>query len=204
MCLEMKFRTRFCAPYDIAVYKMLEDIRVPIRTPYQGEEIIFNDGVFEQSIPDEELKPNMWGDVHRGIHSLRSRFGFLDESTKSCTLYYAVIPAGTPFYVGKYDDVVSSRLLIFESMDYFNKYEAENGKARPLKVKETTNDIFPEGEIVEETDKVRQEALSGYVSKKELLEWADGEIAKLDQYDRYESGLISGLKKLIEHLEVGK
>lgn len=48
------------------------------------------------------------------------------------------------------------------------------------------------------------EVRPGYVSKKELLEWAEGEIAKLDQYDRYESGLISGLEKLIEHLKVGK
>lgn len=42
---------------------------------------------------------------------------------------------------------------------------------------------------------------SPYVSKEALLEWAEKAIEKLDQYDRYESGLISGLKKLVEHLK---
>jgi hypothetical protein len=40
-----------------------------------------------------------------------------------------------------------------------------------------------------------------YVNKETLIEWAEGEIERLDQYDRYESGLISGLKKLVEHLK---
>ena len=42
---------------------------------------------------------------------------------------------------------------------------------------------------------------SPYVSKDALLEWAEKAIEELDQYDRYESGLISGLNRLVEHLK---
>ncbi len=79
------------------------------------------------------------------------------------------------------------------SMDYFKKYKAENGKVRPLKEGALKSGTLSENKV-----------MPGYVSKKELIEWAEGEIEKLDQYDRYESGLISGLKHLIEHLKVGK
>ena len=49
--------------------------------------------------------------------------------------------------------------------------------------------------------KETEQCKSPYVSKEALLEWAEKAIEELDQYDRYESGLISGLNRLVEHLK---
>lgn len=94
----------------------------------------FEDGKAELSIDNERLKPNMWDDVHYGIHSyydmlvcvnMADLFKYKD--------YLAVIPAGTPFYVGNGFDIVSSKLLIFESLKDFNNYEEKYGKTTPLR-----------------------------------------------------------------------
>lgn len=158
MCLTLKFNTRFCVSYDIKVYKMLNAWdRRKIITPYQHTPVDFKDGKFELWIDDKELKPNFWNDVYRGIHSYQDLTESSNISRLLCyKLYYAVIPAGTPFYVGIDGDVVSSKLIIFETYVDFCKYEEENGKISPLKAKPSgaKYDIefgyVKEGEIVKE------------------------------------------------------
>lgn len=137
MCLTLKFNTRFCVSYDIKVYKMLCD-RDPndIKTPYQKTPVLFKDGVADLQINDEDLKPTILEHVHQGIHSYSS----LSECRKmSCvftySVYYAIIPAGTPFYVGKREDVVSSKLIIFKTENDLRNYEDKNGMASPLSIK---------------------------------------------------------------------
>lgn len=136
MCLHLKLKKRFCVSYDIMVYKVLNDHNTHnIVTPYQNTPVNFdNDGMAELSIDSERLKPNMWDCVHYGIHSyydMLACFNMADMFRYKD--YLAVIPAGTPFYVGDCLDIVSSKLLIFESLKDLDSYEEKHGKTTPLR-----------------------------------------------------------------------
>ena len=136
--------------YDILVFKMLNNSNpFNIITPYQKRPVRFNDGVSELWINDEDLRPSCWADVHQGIHSFYDLF-WCRKRSRMCNnmTYYAIIPAGTPFYVGSDLDVVSSRLLIFETTDDFYSYEEKNGKSSSLCVEALGKDMIPEGKVV--------------------------------------------------------
>ena len=137
MCLTLKFNNRFCVSYDILVYKMLNDTdHLDIRTPFKNVPVLFKDGVAELQINDEDLKPNMLKDVNKGIHSYSSLSECRERSfVFTYSAYYAIIPAGTPFYVGKREDVVSSKLIIFKTENDLRNYEDKNGMASPLSIK---------------------------------------------------------------------
>lgn len=150
MCLTLKFKTRFCVSYDILVFKMLNNSNTfNIVTPYQRRPVRFNDGVSELWINEEDLRPNAWNDVNQGIHSFYD-FWSCRRMSRMCNnmTYYAIIPAGTPFYVGIDLDVVSSRLIIFESVDVFNRYEETHGKTSSLYVEALSKAMIPEGKVV--------------------------------------------------------
>lgn len=141
----IKYRMRF--PYNLKTFKMvmtrygrvvLADGTVsgikPVGffTPFQREEVVFKDGVFEQEADPNMIKPDYNNDVYYGIHSFHDQW----ECEKACRLYaftyrWAVIPAGTDIYVG-INDIVSSKLLVFETYDDLVKYEEKHGAARSL------------------------------------------------------------------------
>ena len=156
MCLTLKFKTRFCVSYDILVFKMLDNSNpFNIITPYQKRPVRFNDGVSELWIHEEDLKPSVWNNVNQGIHSFFDVHWCRQRSRMCNTMtYYAIIPAGVPFYVGIDFDVVSSRLLIFETAEDLNRYEEKNGKASPLMAEQLGNWMIPEGKIVRENGKI--------------------------------------------------
>ena len=135
MCLTLKLKNRFCLSYDILVHKMLNDRQTNnIITPYQRMCVNFENGKAELWINDDDLKPNIWEDIHQGIHSFYDLYECrLRAMMFGFSPYYAIIPAGTPFYVGNTFDVVSSKLIIFETGEDLAKYEEKNGKATPLK-----------------------------------------------------------------------
>lgn len=57
--------------------------------------------------------------VDEGIHACQSHGAC---KTYGGNVFYAVIPQGTEYYMGRFTDIVSKKLLIFESQDEFLKY----------------------------------------------------------------------------------
>ena len=135
-------------PYNLKVYKMirpkygrvvldegrtLSGIRqIGFITPFQREKVEFKDGVFEQEADPNMIKPDYNNDVYYGIHSFHNQWECEYASRLYGSTYrWAVIPAGTDIYVG-INDIVSSKLLVFETYDDLVKYEEKHGTARGL------------------------------------------------------------------------
>ena len=55
------------------------------------------------------------------------------------SVFFCIIPAGTEFYLGMFDDVVSKKILIFEEDKEFLKYREERGKENVIDVNEFKN-----------------------------------------------------------------
>ena len=135
-------------PYNLKVYKMLTPTygrvvtdegrtlsgirQIGFITPFQRAEVVFKDGVFEQEADPNMIKPDYNNDVYYGIHSFHNQWECEYASRLYGSTYrWAVIPAGTDIYVG-INDIVSSKLLVFETYDDLVKYEEKHGKARGL------------------------------------------------------------------------
>lgn len=145
----IKYRMRL--PYNLKVFKMLmptygrvvsnegrtvSGIRlVGFITPFQRNEVAFKDGVFEQEADPNMIKPDYKNAVYYGIHSYYDQWE-CERTTKlfNGTYRWAVIPAGSDFYVGINGDIVSSKLLVFETYADLIKYEENYGTAMALVV----------------------------------------------------------------------
>lgn len=148
MCLNLLINERMRLPYNLKVIKMLRPRygrvvlddgrtisgikRVGLMTPFQTEEVVFKDGVFEQKADPAMIKPGPSNHVYYGIHSLYTRFQWDNTFHPDLICRWAVIPAGTDIYVGDKYDVVSSRLLVFETYGDFLLYEEKHGTAKDL------------------------------------------------------------------------
>ena len=150
MCLSLLIKHRMRLPYSLKVSKLLlprywfalddgrtvSDVK-PERfiTPFQREEVVFKDGVFMQEADPVMIKPDYKNDVYYGIHSYYNkwecewRMNLLNSVCK-----WAVIPAGSDFYVGNNGDIVSSKLLIFQTYEDLLTYEENYGTAMELVV----------------------------------------------------------------------
>ena len=168
MCLNLMIKYRMRLPYNLKTFKMLmtrygrvvladgtvSGIKmVGFITPFQREEVDFKDGVCEQKADPNMIKPDYNNDVYYGIHSFHNQW----ECEKACRLYsftyrWAVVPAGSDFYVGINGDIVSSQLLVFETYDDLVKYEEKHGTARGLVMgyKVPENPIVKDATIIEE------------------------------------------------------
>lgn len=136
-------------PYNLKVLKMLRPIygrvilndgrtignikrRSGAMTPFQREEVVFKDGVFEQEADPAMIKPDSNNHVYYGIHSLYNRIQWDNTFHPDLMCRLAVIPAGTDIYVGDKYDIVSSKLLVFETYGDFLLYEEKHGTAKDL------------------------------------------------------------------------
>lgn len=103
-------------------------------TPYQSAEVQFDEhGVAELKsnynfrglrMSVHETSNACFFDVYEGIHALRTAEHYHPSDDE---IYYAVIPRGTKFYVGTWDDIVSERLLIFKDYYAFQYYMRNKG-----------------------------------------------------------------------------
>lgn len=134
MCLVKSsiFKRNYSKPLvadeDIVVYKALDHRNIftgekVIRTPYQFYPISFKDG---KCVMDGYLECNRFKSVSYGFHS------YVDEekADMSCkcfpetemTKHWAIIPKGGRYFLGNDGDVVSDKLIIFETKENFMEY----------------------------------------------------------------------------------
>ena len=125
-----KFKA-FTAKTDIAVDKLLEENGMVdgLSTPYQYIPIKFRKGrVTLKARGFASVTPE--AEVAIGIHAFYSRKATAYELDYAKTMgwafkkFFAVIPAGSKFFVGREDngDIVSNKLIIFESEDAYEEY----------------------------------------------------------------------------------
>ena len=102
-------------------------------TPVQQHPVKFKNGVAEISVEEFGTSLSSCGEtvVEEGIHSF----------TQSCHAngwgakpHFAVVPAGTEFYFGSASDMVSKKLLVFETEEDFEIYKETHEVDRQIDV----------------------------------------------------------------------
>ena len=91
-------------------------------TPYMKTSVSFKEGMDVLDVPHFSIGYDEWGHpiVEQGIHTgthIGTAKGYGDF------VFFAVIPAGTEFYIGEFSDMVSKKIIIFESQEAFEKYK---------------------------------------------------------------------------------
>lgn len=91
-------------------------------TPFQGTEVKFKDGKYLQKASGNgaHLTKRVHWAVNQGIHSVVKKTHF------KLFWHHAVIPKGTNFFLGENDDVVSEKLLVFETDKDYEDYCKNN------------------------------------------------------------------------------
>lgn len=103
----------FVAKYDIPVKKLLtKDRRGNYFTLYRGYSVIFSNGIATlEACLEKPKKVSIQGHfnyiINEGIHSWRSNPGCY-------IINNAIIPKGTLYYIGRDNDIVSEKLIIYE------------------------------------------------------------------------------------------
>ena len=108
----------FVAQEDLVVTKVLKACKIGYKTPYKGKKISFIFGRYRYHKVKFRLEVISYFhmsdiyDVYEGIHSCEDEpLYILCENPR---VFKAVIPKGTPFYIGTRNDVVSSKLIIYK------------------------------------------------------------------------------------------
>ena len=93
---------------DIPVYKTLSHYNSgKIKTPYQSHPVIFHK---KKAVLRSILIPYN-EEVSKGIHAyIKNTVSYPSH----CKLHKAIIPKGSLYYIGKYDEIVSTKLIIFK------------------------------------------------------------------------------------------
>lgn len=130
------------AEFDLEVSKALTEVKhykyvngyptefEVYQTPFQFVQVKFKDGQLLQKASGNGAhlgKRKSW-EVNQGIHSVtcRTRYEFLKSHRTVTKWHYAVIPKGTNFFIGDSDDVVSEKLLVFETAKDYEDYCKNN------------------------------------------------------------------------------
>lgn len=108
----------FVAQEDLVVTKILRACKKGYKTPYKDKKISFIFGKYRYrkvklhpKVASYSYMPNVY-DIYEGIHSCECEPLYI-LGAGEC-MFKAVIPKGTSFYIGTYDDVVSSKLIIYK------------------------------------------------------------------------------------------
>jgi hypothetical protein len=97
------------AKEDIPVYKELYHYRSGrIDTPFQYYPVIFH----EKKAVLKSIFTQHNGGIYKGIHAYR---GNVIWNMKDYETHKAVIPKGSLYYIGICNDIVSTKLIIFEN-----------------------------------------------------------------------------------------
>ncbi len=122
------------AKTNIPVFKILLPIRNLYITPFQRARVFFDaDGVAEGKktalgLQHRRFEGESWWEVNEGYHSytnsIDGKAALVD--TPSGSIFNAVIPKGSLYYIGENGDVVSDQLVILshqyngEGYDFYN------------------------------------------------------------------------------------
>lgn len=122
------------AKQSILVYKVLEIEDKHYRTPFEYMAINFDDEYgmfFYKTTRFSILRTARFSDcysVSSGIHSFLDfdEANYENEHIKNLcgsnsNIYYAIIPKGIKFYIGRDYDIVSSNLVVFKNKTKYNK-----------------------------------------------------------------------------------
>ena len=142
MCLEKsyihkKLNKPFIAKNNIIVYKALDAKKYDgtkctcikcTCTPYMYLSIVFFEGKCILKEPNMEINGEY---IYKGLHSYTTE----ERCKKTCDefhdetgtrKFWAVIPKGSKYFIGKDKDIVSDNLIIFKNREEFRKYKKEN------------------------------------------------------------------------------
>ena len=111
MCLTPMHPKPFIAEKDILCKKCLIKLDNDLYTPYQNVPITFNKGTCIQ-IAYYGFNFDEYGNIRQGIHSYSK---LCTKGLASDLIYLCIIPKGIQYYIGKYDDLVSLKLIIFKN-----------------------------------------------------------------------------------------
>ena len=123
------------AKEDILVYKCLDCNDGEYCTPFRYMPIVFTKGkyVYNKVNMDESVAccaNEKFACIYSGIHAYSAKVKAImvakDFHKKNGTsMHYAVIPKGSNFYVGVYDNIVSNNLIVYREKRCFDKeYES--------------------------------------------------------------------------------
>lgn len=118
---------------EVKHYKYVNGSQIEFKiyeTPFQFIQVQFKDGQLLQKASGNGAhlgKRTSW-EVNQGIHSVTcmNKYEFSKNHNVFIKWHYAVIPKGTNFFIGDYDDVVSERLLVFETKECYEEYCKNN------------------------------------------------------------------------------
>lgn len=135
MCLIVEKGTnKRKAETDILVYKCLDGYCDNYYTPYQNVPVYFKKGKCVMNTPHFSYERSRYHTiVKEGIHSYykKSNAECYESSYYYCfgtKMYYAIIPKGTEYYIGNSGDVVSTELIIFKTLEDYQKYKKSSKK----------------------------------------------------------------------------
>ena len=119
------------AKEDILVYKCLDCTSGEYCTPFQYMPIIFAKGKYVYNKVNMPKSKCEWNDtIGVGIHAYSTKNAAIALSKSfywgnGTSMHYAVIPKGSNFYVGVYDNIVSNNLIVYREKRCFDKeYES--------------------------------------------------------------------------------
>ena len=122
------------AKEDILVYKCLDYYYYNgvYCTPFQYMPIVFTKGkyVYNKVNMDESVvchENEKFACIYSGIHAYSAKVKAIMvakdfHKTNGTSMHYAVIPKGSNFYVGVYDNIVSNNLIVYREKRCFDRY----------------------------------------------------------------------------------
>ena len=122
------------AKEDILVYKCLDYhyYNGEYCTPFQYMPIMFTKGkyVYNKVNMDESVAccaNEKFAYIYSGIHAYSAKVKAIMvakdfHKTNGTSMHYAVIPKGSNFYVGVYDNIVSNNLIVYREKRCFDRH----------------------------------------------------------------------------------
>lgn len=95
------------AKEDIPVYKELHHHNGWIETPSQKYPVLFH----KKKAVLKSIFTQDGGDIHKGIHAYIKKIRPLSD----CKMHKAIISKGSLYYIGVCNEIVSTKLIIFEN-----------------------------------------------------------------------------------------
>ena len=114
------------AEQDIHVYKQIVRSESDFKyyTYYQKAPVLFKNGICEMTANNfTSLAGENHVCIYKGIHARRTK---TMDGVKFIGIRHAIIPKGTQYFLGRNNDVVALKILIFSAQSDYNKYCKEN------------------------------------------------------------------------------
>ena len=120
------------AKEDILVYKCVDCKNGEYCTPFQYMPIMFTKGkyVYNKVNMDESAvcsENEKFACIYSGIHAYSAKVKAIMvakdfHKTNGTSMHYAVIPKGSNFYIGVYDNIVSNNLIVYRDKRCFDRH----------------------------------------------------------------------------------